>query len=180
MNLNPIECEKQKQPPTNNWRLFVQLTLLIKGGFVKNKKRMLSKEKTVNKKISLLTLIVIILLTIISACSKSPQYKIPTTSCQIAFASKRNDGDSEIHVMNADGSNEEQLTSNRWFDNSPAWSPDGARIAFHSDRDGDYEIYVMDANGGNVQQLTFNDRIDTSPSVKPPNLVPLKSRHFQD
>ena len=37
----------------------------------------------------------------------------------------------------------------------PSWSPDGARIAFTSDRDGAYNLYVMDADGGNVRQLTY-------------------------
>lgn len=36
----------------------------------------------------------------------------------------------------------------------PSWSPDGARIAFTSDRDGAYNLYVMNATGGNVCQLT--------------------------
>ena len=36
----------------------------------------------------------------------------------------------------------------------PSWAPDGARIAFTSDRDGAYNLYVMDADGGNVRQLT--------------------------
>ena len=36
----------------------------------------------------------------------------------------------------------------------PSWSPDGARIAFTSDRDSAYNLFVMDADGGNVRQLT--------------------------
>jgi TolB protein len=36
----------------------------------------------------------------------------------------------------------------------PSWSPDGARIAFTSDRDGAYNLYVMDVDGGDVRQLT--------------------------
>lgn len=37
---------------------------------------------------------------------------------------------------------------------SPAWSPDGARLAFSSNRTGGYRIYVMDANGANLTQLS--------------------------
>ena len=64
----------------------------------------------------------------------------------IAFTSDR-DGDYEIFVMNADGSEVRQLTDNDDDDGLPAWSPDGKRIAFTSDRDGDDEIFVMNADG---------------------------------
>jgi Tol biopolymer transport system component len=36
----------------------------------------------------------------------------------------------------------------------PAWSPDGAQLAFVSDRSGTAQVYRMDANGANVRQLT--------------------------
>ena len=49
--------------------------------------------------------------------------------------------------MNADGSGVTRLTYNDVNDLSPAWSPDGRRIAFSSDRDGNFEIYVMNAAG---------------------------------
>src|SRR5271166_5877958 len=39
----------------------------------------------------------------------------------------------------------------------PSWSPDGARIAFTSDRDGVYNLYVMDTDGSNVRQLTYEE-----------------------
>jgi TolB protein len=42
------------------------------------------------------------------------------------------------------------------LDWAPAWSPDGKRIAFQSERDGDYEIFVMDADGTNVVGLNQN------------------------
>ena len=47
---------------------------------------------------------------------------------RIAFHSNR-DGNYELYVMNADGSNQSRLTTNTVRDRFPAWSPDGARIA---------------------------------------------------
>jgi Tol biopolymer transport system component len=57
-----------------------------------------------------------------------------------------------IYVMNADGSNQTQLTSDVEY--SAVWSPDGTKIAFVSERDGAPEIYVMNANGSNQTNLT--------------------------
>jgi Tol biopolymer transport system component len=53
----------------------------------------------------------------------------------------------EIYVMNANGSGLTRLTNNMAVDGAPAFSPDGSKIAFTSDRDGNYEIYVMNADG---------------------------------
>jgi Tol biopolymer transport system component len=44
----------------------------------------------------------------------------------------------------------------RHVNEEPAWSPDGSKIAFTSDRGGNYDIYVMSSNGTNIQQLTSN------------------------
>ncbi len=69
----------------------------------------------------------------------------------IAYCSDQ-DGDFEIWLMNADGSNQHKLTDNNAMDCSPAWSPDGSQIAFITNRDGNDEVYVMNADGSNVRR----------------------------
>ena len=74
-------------------------------------------------------------------------------------------------MMNSDGTTETRLTNNPAIDLKPAWSPDGKKIAFASNRDGgnfnSFEIYVMDLNGGVVQRLTNNSAADVHPSYSP-------------
>jgi Tol biopolymer transport system component len=53
----------------------------------------------------------------------------PGLNGKIAFASER-DGDFEIYLMNADGSDPTRLTTNPADDREPAWSPDASEIAF--------------------------------------------------
>ena len=71
----------------------------------------------------------------------------PGTNGKISFSSDR-DGNREIYVMDAAGTNQTNLTNSAAQDYEPAWSPDGSKIAFRSDRDGNGEIYVMDAADG--------------------------------
>jgi Tol biopolymer transport system component len=60
-----------------------------------------------------------------------------------------------IYLINVDGSNEIQLTNDSANELEVAWSPDGAHIAFISDRnDHDFDIYVMNADGSNIVRLT--------------------------
>jgi Tol biopolymer transport system component len=77
-----------------------------------------------------------------------------TAQEKIAFETLR-DGNFEIYVMNADGSNPVNLTNSAGDDLDPAFSPDGSRIAFTSSRDGNFEIYVMNADGTNQTRLTM-------------------------
>lgn len=54
-----------------------------------------------------------------------------------------------------------------WKDGSPAWSPDGTRIAFYSERDGNAEIYVMNADGTGVTRLTRTSADEGYPAWSP-------------
>jgi len=85
---------------------------------------------------------------------------------KIAFSSLR-DGNWEIYVMNADGSNPVNLTNNSAEDDWPTWSPDGTQIAFTSHRNGNYEIYTMNADGTNPVDRTNNSALDMRPAWSP-------------
>ncbi len=50
---------------------------------------------------------------------------------------------------------------------TPAFSPDGKRIAFSSNRDGNNEIYVMNVDGSGVRRLTNHPAGDIAPTWNP-------------
>ena len=60
-----------------------------------------------------------------------------------------------------------RLTNDRASDRSPAWSPGGTRIAFHSYRDGDWDIFLMNADGYNPRRLTHSSASDAFPVWSP-------------
>jgi TolB protein len=67
---------------------------------------------------------------------------------KIAFTSFRG-GNDDIYLMDADGKNQRNLTNHPSGDYTPAWSPDGRRIAFYWQRPEGSGLYVMDADGKN-------------------------------
>jgi hypothetical protein len=71
---------------------------------------------------------------------------------RLAFVSDR-DGNWEIYVMNADGSQPSRLTHSAERDSNPSWSPDASHIYFYSDRTGDREVFVMENSGDAPQFL---------------------------
>ncbi len=90
----------------------------------------------------------------------------PGANGKIVFASTR-DGNQEIYVMLAGGTNPTRLTNNSANDYDPVWSPDGTKIAFVSARDGDSEIFVMNADGSGQTQVTNNLVVDFGPAWSP-------------
>ena len=66
--------------------------------------------------------------------------------------------DTEIWIVdNAAGGRGRQLTNAPKSSSAPAWSPDGRRLAFGSDRSDKRQIYVIDPAGGEAERLTSGD-----------------------
>jgi hypothetical protein len=90
----------------------------------------------------------------------------PTTECRIVYGQ-----DGDIYVRDCDGSGESRLTDHSTSDWLPAWSPDGTRIVFASDRDAVQEgwgqLYIVDADGSNLTRMTHTERNDEHPSWSP-------------
>ncbi|MGI8565083.1 MAG: DPP IV N-terminal domain-containing protein, partial [Pyrinomonadaceae bacterium] len=76
-----------------------------------------------------------------------------TPDSRIVYASDAS-GKQDIWIMNADGSNQRQLTHDGVSKAWPAVSTDGRSIIFTSTRSGRTNIWRMDADGGNPKQLT--------------------------
>jgi len=64
---------------------------------------------------------------------------------------------SSLWITDFEGTRVRELTSGNWRDSSPAWSPDGRKVAFISDRDGTSQIQVMWLDTREVAQLTHVD-----------------------
>lgn len=72
-----------------------------------------------------------------------------------------------ISAIDADGSNQTQLTVNAGDNYTPTTSPDGRFIVFASNRTGSLNIWRMNAgDGGDAKQLTFSDG-NSYPSCSP-------------
>jgi len=124
----------------------------------------------------------VVTLVFVSGCGgdadSDPRASAAPADRGILFSSAR-DGDFEIYVMDAEGNNVRQLTSNEAEgtneagDGAPSWSPDGQRIVFTSTRDheGDgfdsEELYVMNADGSGQTRLTDNDTGEAKPTWSP-------------
>src|SRR6266516_1234588 len=110
---------------------------------------------------------------VLAACNSS-EAPPPPISGQIAFKSNRGRTGQQFDIllMNADGSGVVNLTDSLAYDDWPAWSPDGSKIAFQSDRYANaqqpLDIFVMNAaDGSGVAQLTAVLYTDAQPAWSP-------------
>ena len=72
---------------------------------------------------------------------------------QVAFVSSR-EGDPEIYVMKADGTDVRRLTAFHKEDMAPRWSPDGRWLSFVSDREGRVRVFVVKPDGSGLRAVS--------------------------
>lgn len=87
--------------------------------------------------------------------SSSPKFS-PDGSKIIYESYDPNQKSREIYSMSIDGSNVRNLTDNQKKNFYPAYSPDGTKIVFVTERDKFLEIFIMKADGNNCTKLTGN------------------------
>ncbi len=71
---------------------------------------------------------------------------------QIAFMSTQ-EGNSDIYVINQDGSNLINLSKDKSYDGYPAWTPDGQHLIFYSERNSG-GLFQVDIQTRQLKQLT--------------------------
>ncbi len=77
----------------------------------------------------------------------------------------------ELFVMNADGSDQRQITTLGGANFGPSWTPDGNRIIFSSNhknpRSRNFDLYIIGIDGTGLKQVTTNGEFDGFPMFSP-------------
>ena len=95
---------------------------------------------------------------------------------QLLFSKGDARGPMHLFLIHSDGSGLRQITTGAFINEFGAWSPDGATIAFRSNRDGSPELYQMRPDGANVRRLTFGGAPNTFPSYSPNGSIVFNSK----
>ncbi|MBN2366368.1 MAG: S9 family peptidase, partial [Calditrichaeota bacterium] len=67
---------------------------------------------------------------------------------------KEGSSNSDLYIMNIDGSDMKRMTREESTDNHPRWAPDGKTLLFSSDRSGEMQLWEIPVDGGEARQLT--------------------------
>ncbi|MDH5608662.1 MAG: S41 family peptidase [Cyclobacteriaceae bacterium] len=84
----------------------------------------------------------------------------------------------DIWTVPVSGGRADRLTLHEGYESMPVWSPDGALIAFTSDRFGNEDVFFMESGGGQPRQLTFHAAQDRVASFTPKGTILFTTRRL--
>ncbi len=76
-------------------------------------------------------------------------------------------GNSDVYRLDFETKKVTQLSKHWAIETSGAWSPDGSRIVYSSDRGGMPQLYSANRDGGDIKRLTFEGKYNDSPQWSP-------------
>ncbi len=88
---------------------------------------------------------------------------------RVVFSSIDKSGNNDLYILNTETRDLTKLTNDYYDDRDPAWSPDGTRIAFISDRTatgvrGKYNLFLYDVQSAAIEYLTYGNDNYGSPA----------------
>ncbi|WP_291530641.1 alpha/beta hydrolase family protein [Bacteroides sp. UBA939] len=73
------------------------------------------------------------------------------------YSVPENKSNREVFIMNADGTENRQITHSSWQENEVTWIKDGTKLAFLSNESGSSQLWEMNPDGSGRKQLTQYD-----------------------
>ena len=94
----------------------------------------------------------------ITVPSDASNFDVTLDGSLIAYSDLDGNGNAQVFVMDADGSNARQLTHGEGGARWPSWSPDGSMIAYERDTTDRSQIFVVRVSDGGSTQVTTEPR----------------------